>query len=66
MLPWLHVTQDLPAPSVNLLIHTFFRELLLLEALGLILDETPVSGMLSVLRPGQLTLSLAHPQPGLP
>jgi len=41
MLPWLHVTQDLPAPSVNLLIHTFFRELLLLEALGLILAEGP-------------------------
>ena len=39
MLPWLHVRQDLSAPSVNLLIHTFFIELLLLEALGLILDE---------------------------
>ena len=41
MLPWLHVRQDLPAPSVNLLMHTFFMELLLLEALGLILAEGP-------------------------
>jgi hypothetical protein len=55
MLPWLYVTQDLPASSVNLLIHTFFRELLLPEALGLILDEdsssvsgAPANGPLTV------------------
>ena len=41
MLPWLQVTQDLPASSVNRLMHTLFTELLLLDALGLILDEGP-------------------------
>src|SRR5208283_1291722 len=41
MLPWLHGTQDLPSPCVNLLVHPCFMELLLHEALGPIPAEGP-------------------------
>ena len=41
MLPWSQVTHNLSVPSVNRLMHTLFTELLLLDALGLILDEGP-------------------------
>jgi hypothetical protein len=61
MLPWLQVTHNLRAPSVNLLIHTFFRELLLLEALGLILVAGPSAVCcLSYRLAGSLCLWPAH------
>lgn len=60
MLPWLQVTQGLPAPSVKLLMHTFFMVLLLLERWGSL--STRPRQRRAVLRPGRLALPVAHPQ----